>query len=180
MYSGNTAVVTYTKVYQSSQGQVDKENHTDVLTNETVIGEYVFLKLLHLHRQSHSAQEISRSWGAVRHGSDGLTPGCVNRPVGLFPKCTVSSILLLSLSLDFNEMERSSHRRQSRSGQSRTKPRSNTAKAQHQRPSSGPSDPAERTHLCGNLFPHNGNPAAKSVRRHLLALECQSRQPPAR
>ncbi len=29
---GNTAVVTYTKVYRSSQGQVDKENHTDVLT----------------------------------------------------------------------------------------------------------------------------------------------------
>ena len=29
---GNTAVVTYMKVYQSSQGQVDKENHTDVLT----------------------------------------------------------------------------------------------------------------------------------------------------
>ena len=29
---GNTAVVTYKKVYQSSQGSVDKENHTDVLT----------------------------------------------------------------------------------------------------------------------------------------------------
>ncbi len=29
---GNTAVVTYTKVYVSSQGQVDKESHTDVLT----------------------------------------------------------------------------------------------------------------------------------------------------
>jgi len=31
---GNTAVVTYKKVYQSSQGQVDRENHTDVLTKQ--------------------------------------------------------------------------------------------------------------------------------------------------
>jgi uncharacterized protein (TIGR02246 family) len=29
---GNTAVVTYTKVYLSSQGQGNNENHTDVLT----------------------------------------------------------------------------------------------------------------------------------------------------
>ena len=29
---GNTAVVTYTKVHLSSKGQLDKENHTDVLT----------------------------------------------------------------------------------------------------------------------------------------------------
>jgi uncharacterized protein (TIGR02246 family) len=31
---GNTAVATYTKVYLSSRGQEDRENHTDVLTKQ--------------------------------------------------------------------------------------------------------------------------------------------------